>query len=389
MKNYNIKFINHSSFIVDDGKYKILTDPWFISSAFGEWYQNPFPKYNDIKKILLNKKKTFIIISHGHDDHLDDFFIKNYLSDCHIIIPDLKSKGFYKRIEKLTSKKIIEIKKGFNNPFKLGTNYIYNYSNDDMEHDSIFLISNKKDLIIHANDNYRVQPNNIIKEIKKISDKKNVYYFSQIGIANSFPICTNMTLKEKKHFIESEHKRFIKSFEKNINSVNANLALIYANQFNFDNIYNLSYFENVKKLISKKSNLHQLMPGDSIFKGKLIRNKKRDLNIFEISLKNLENLLNKYIKFKIKTKIKVKFLIQKDHDKKNVKQNRNIIYLICRTSLWTSIITGNYNLEVILIGGQGKIVKVKSQSMKYISKYISEYAYIYQNRICKNLELFK
>tara|TARA_B100000787_G_scaffold167341_1_gene153930 strand:- start:10815 stop:10997 length:183 start_codon:yes stop_codon:yes gene_type:complete len=56
-----------------------LTDPWFISPAFGGWYQYPSPNYEDIEKIINLKKNLFTVISHGHDDHLDDFIIKNCL----------------------------------------------------------------------------------------------------------------------------------------------------------------------------------------------------------------------------------------------------------------------------------------------------------------------
>ena len=389
LNNYKIKFINHSSLLIDDGEYKILTDPWFISPAFDGWYQKPFPKFNDIKDILSNKKKLLIVVSHGHDDHIDDYFIKNYLHDCQMIIPQYKSKGFLKRLEKISSKKPIEIPLGFLNPLKLGSNKFYAHSNEGSENDSIITIANDKNVIIHANDNYRTQPSDIVENIKKISKNKKLYYFSQIGIANSYPVNAYLSLKEKEEFIENEHKRFISCFEENIKATGADYAFSYANQFQFDNNDNLSYFENAKKLISKNRYIKQLFPGDIILNEKFSASNNHDeIDIFEKALKHMEKLTNDFVKSKIKTEITINFKVKFNNNLNTLKPKKNIIYLTCNTSLWLSIITGKTNLETILIGGNGDIIKLEHQNMKYISRYLSEYAYIYQNRISKNLQIF-
>ncbi|MDC0925429.1 MBL fold metallo-hydrolase [Candidatus Pelagibacter sp.] len=76
MANYEISFINHSSLSIVEKNITILTDPWFISPAFGTWYQNPSPNYEDIEKIVKKESSIFTVISHGHDDHLDDFLLR-------------------------------------------------------------------------------------------------------------------------------------------------------------------------------------------------------------------------------------------------------------------------------------------------------------------------
>ena len=70
--NFSIKFINHASLQIK-GQNNYLTDPWYISNAFGKWTQNPPPSFSDVKNILKTKKLN-ILVSHGHDDHVDDFF---------------------------------------------------------------------------------------------------------------------------------------------------------------------------------------------------------------------------------------------------------------------------------------------------------------------------
>ena len=110
-------------------------------------------------------------------NHLDDFFIKNYLKNSQIFISNFVSKGFLKRVSSISSKTPIEINQDLNYPTKLNKNSLYSYSNEGMVNDSIMLIANDDEIIIHANDNYREQPLEIIDKIKKIS-KKNLLFIT-------------------------------------------------------------------------------------------------------------------------------------------------------------------------------------------------------------------
>jgi L-ascorbate metabolism protein UlaG (beta-lactamase superfamily) len=72
-------FMNHASIQVNYNGYSLLTDPWFISNAFGSWHQEPSPLAEEVKNIIFDNSRSCVIVSHGHDDHLDEFFIKNHL----------------------------------------------------------------------------------------------------------------------------------------------------------------------------------------------------------------------------------------------------------------------------------------------------------------------
>jgi|TARA_B110000027_G_C16110081_1_gene297304 hypothetical protein len=388
MTKYEISFINHASLSIDDGKDQILTDPWFISPAFGGWYQYPSPNYEDIEKIINLKKNLFTVISHGHDDHLDDFFIKNYLKNTQILIPEFKSKGLLKRVSNLSLKTPIEINQNFNSPTKLNGSLLYSYSNKEMKNDSIILISNDDELIIHANDNYREQPKEIIDEIKKISKNKKIYYFSQVGIASSFPTkFANLNINKKKEVIRSEHKRFIADFEKNIKNLKVDLAFVYANQYKFDNEDDLSYYDDVQEILNDHPFIKQLSPGDKIIEGKLFKNKNLKLNLFDKLLKNIEDLTNQYINNKIQTNFSLEFKVTYDQDEKIINEEKNKIFFITNKITWQKIINGELNLEAILIGGNGNIIKIHEQNMREVSICVSEFSYIYQNKISKTLFL--
>lgn len=55
----NLTFLGHSCFLLDDGKHKVIIDP-FITG-------------NPLAKVSVNDiKADFILLSHGHGDHLGD-----------------------------------------------------------------------------------------------------------------------------------------------------------------------------------------------------------------------------------------------------------------------------------------------------------------------------
>mgnify|MGYP001411754177 CR=1 FL=1 len=381
--NFKIKFINHASLLIDDGTNKFLTDPWYISPAFEGWVQNPMPSYNDIKDIVINREKINLIISHGHDDHLDDYFIKNYLNDTQIIISDFESKGFYRRVSNLSNKLPLEIKQGINNSYENNNINIYSFINKfaGADNDSILIICNNEEVIIHANDNYRVQPDEIVEQIKLISKNKFIYYFSQAGIASSFPInFSHYSDSEKKTIIHEENKRFIESFERNIERIKPDLAFTYANQARF-NFHHIVPYDDLIEQINKNSFIKQLYPGDIILNQILERNTNKQDSINTVLLKKAEKLTNNYIKSKMNSEFKISFFI-KDINVK-LQPIKNNIFFVADTFTWSNILTGKQNLESILIGGLGEVIKLHEDNMREEAQLIGEFAYIFQNRETK------
>ena len=87
MKSPTIEFINHASIKTEYGGLTCITDPWYISNAFGSWVQAPSPNAIDIYDLVDTDEKIGVVVSHGHDDHIDDWFISKHLIDifsCHI-----------------------------------------------------------------------------------------------------------------------------------------------------------------------------------------------------------------------------------------------------------------------------------------------------------------
>lgn len=76
MNNY-IKFLNHASVQISNGKKSILTDPWYFGNVFDNGWSLLYE--NDINKIENTLLETdFIWISHEHPDHFSIPFFKKF-----------------------------------------------------------------------------------------------------------------------------------------------------------------------------------------------------------------------------------------------------------------------------------------------------------------------
>ena len=108
-----IEFVNHSSFILDEGPVRVMCDPWLEGPVFNTGWQllskTQFG-YEDFKNI------THIWFSHEHPDHFHPPTLKKIPSDIRTHITILFQESIDKRVvhfcRQLGFKKIIELKEG-------------------------------------------------------------------------------------------------------------------------------------------------------------------------------------------------------------------------------------------------------------------------------------
>ena len=149
-----VTHLNHSSIICEIEKEVLLTDPWLFSNAFQGWSQYPGPNIETLKKLIEEKKLSTIVLSHAHDDHVDDIFLSYIKQKVNIVIPKTLNSGFKNRIIKsgISVEQIIQIDE---EGLQVGDFTITAINNKSLtDEDFIILISNKQNLIIHANDNW-------------------------------------------------------------------------------------------------------------------------------------------------------------------------------------------------------------------------------------------
>ena len=106
----NVRLINHSSVLIQEGNEFVLTDPWFENPAFGSWFPVPPTSIPPAYLVALSKsvENFFIAISHGHDDHLDDKFLSLFPKETVVVIPKYKSRGLLSRLKRIGFTNIIE-----------------------------------------------------------------------------------------------------------------------------------------------------------------------------------------------------------------------------------------------------------------------------------------
>lgn len=227
-----IKLINHSSVLIKEKDCFILTDPWFERPAFGSWL--PVPPTSVHPSYLVALSKTVdnfcILISHGHDDHLDDDLLSLFPKDTTIILPKYRSKGTYFRVKNIGFTNILEVPRE-------GASWkhfeIKSFINSDISgDDAILTISGKTKFIVHANDNWQPLTQPDLATIKQDASKhleENRIYMSQCNLADGWPnIYKDYGDKQKKEIHSARVERMIVSGLNNAQNVGILKFLNYA-----------------------------------------------------------------------------------------------------------------------------------------------------------------
>jgi hypothetical protein len=370
----------------------LLCDPWFISPAFNNWTQNPSPPVDLIRFILsIDKNKLSIVTSHGHDDHLDDFFIAHHLRDCRFYTPAFRSPGLQRRIEGLTGKPPTMLS---DEPQKFGEFSLSRIVNGDFTNfDSIISIEADDFTVIHANDNWHEQPDDVIGSIlaMKSRSKGPFYYFSQIGIADCFPQCyPQFSHSELQTIARSRLEAVIRATGRNMKNLGLSRLYSYANQSKIISEFAKQPFDGfdlMKKMIDASNRKYeivitQMMPGDYLDLSRECHTPAATMplgdGLLEFCLRQLENRANSYIKDVAKPG-PLRFRMT-DGLGQNEFSDPGVVYATNKVT-WQRILTGVINLETISIGGGGSIIRVpKEFNIRDIHHGIGNFGYIAQNK---------
>ena len=106
---FNLKYIGHSGWLIENNDFKILCDPWFnpAGAFFSAWF--PFPDNLDLLDQSLFTDLDFVYISHSHQDHFDPWFLKNLDSKTRFVIPKFSDRLLLKKLKKLGFKNITQL----------------------------------------------------------------------------------------------------------------------------------------------------------------------------------------------------------------------------------------------------------------------------------------
>ena len=390
MKVFN--FINHASIKTEYGGLSCITDPWYVSNAFGSWVQAPSPNENDIFDLIDADEKVGVVVSHGHDDHIDDWFISRHLSDKIFFCSKFATPGLEKRL----SGKLGVTTRPIGSGEVFGDFKFSQFVNPDFtEYDAVITIETPDFLIIHANDNWHKWPEDMTNAIKRISskyDEGSIFLLIQFGIADCFPVnYDGVTEQEALDIVKARFESHLNDTESNMKSLNLKHMYYYANQSFFEykgcRLNGMSMYQISQKFLLEKGVKHtQLEPGMAVHKGHKITTPSADTNnIFRYSLDALENFINEgYRKICNPDEyITVRFKTLDDE------VSEGDINYIASHEVWSRILNGSLTLEAIIIGGSGRIRK-PDISIRNLNMFASKRGYIAQNMInSKGLSFFR
>ena len=300
-----VTLVNHSSLLItlNNNKTTILTDFWNESPAFGSWLPSALPFFNPTYLASLSYEKNFFLaISHAHDDHIDDYFLKKYFNkDVKIIISEYPSPSLRNRIKKMGFNNVISINQEIEkiDNFEVVSIFDPQISGDD----SGLAFRDNKYCIHHGNDNWFLMKENNINLLKKFKGDRVMLYASQTNTASGHPITYPQYDKETKDEIKKKVKDMVIAGLKNSQELSADYFLPYAgysksyvkNQ-DYHNMVVSPIYQNLLDLIKNEENLkHERML--NIFCGGTV-----DLNDgkvtypFPITPENVFNTTDKYLK---------------------------------------------------------------------------------------------
>jgi len=440
----NIKLITHSSVLIQDGSSFILTDPWFEKPAFGSWLPTPPTSIHPVYLLALaNSNSNFnIVVSHGHDDHLDDDFLSLFPKSTNITIPKYISKGLYKRIERLGFTNINEVDTSGE---VLGNFTIKSYINMEISRDDAILTIEGSDFfIVHANDNWQELVGENLEKLKCDTRKFNsnkILYMSQCNLADGWPnIYRSYSEMEKQEIHSKRVDNIISNGLLNADKLGAAYFLNYAG-------YAAAYVkgkDRLKNIASYTTNLHlnkirdkfkrnvevlKMLPGDS-FDFSNIHNQFSSISLDNDVLKNQSyKFYEKYDRIKkcdsyreyrslsesqIEEGLSAFLIGFKDFVETRVyKLNFNVDILGCKivfscsdldvrseiivgkeeqldgrviefvtsSSMFSEIILKSINWENLYIGyGSEVIATPKNANMRSVVRWLAMYGYFYQRR---------
>ena len=441
-----ITYLNHASVMIQKDDNIIVTDPWYKKPAFGSWLSVPPCVYHPAYFMALAKTnpKFTIVISHGHDDHFDDDFLRSMPSETTVLLPKFDSPGARKRLRRCGIKNIKEF--DTDGIVHNGIRYRSFIFEDISMDDAFITIDTDEFIVAHANDNWQKLPDDIIRTIKLDFDKhekKSRIFMSQTNMADGFPlIYQNYTPEEKEFLVKRRQDNMIINSVKNAHSLGSGAFISYAgmalpfvkgkenlldeaycksldyinfllekngvdNSIVLDMIAGDSYdFDRVNKLFGKQYYNHDEIKNASVkFYNDygwldncdtyqetftLLGNKKQVY---------LDLFLNEFEKF-VKTKFEKTDNYQKDvfNTKLTFKDND-----VSKTILFSDdaeidvtftfnviplekVLTGKLNWECCYIGYESTVNVNGDYNISSLIRWLSMFGYVYQNRIWPSIE---
>ncbi len=221
-----IEYICHACLFIETEDARIATDPWWAASAYcDKWWVFPKP----VNTGFADKVDT-ILISHGHEDHLNEPTLSLFPKDAKVFYPYSFFGGAKEYIESMgfsDVKECITFKK-YRISDRTEVTFIIN------SHDSIMVIESGGKVVINANDALHSSPEKVIdfylQEIKQRWPKVDVL-FCGFGGASYFPNTMHLPGKDDYETSLTREQLFAHNFCRVVQGLRPAVAVPFAADF--------------------------------------------------------------------------------------------------------------------------------------------------------------
>lgn len=181
----DVQFYGHNCFIVGNDKFQIVTDPWLTGNGafYGSWYQWPI-NHHLLPDLIgkISRKKTYIYVSHEHQDHFDIETLRKLRPHCGtVLIPKYYDRFLHDTLEGI-GYNVVELADSEEMLIGAGLSVRLLIVDTGVNHDSAALIKADGELFINQNDC------KIYDRLKTIKEKVSVYAVQFSG-ATWHPVC--------------------------------------------------------------------------------------------------------------------------------------------------------------------------------------------------------
>ncbi|MHC8509694.1 MAG: MBL fold metallo-hydrolase [Rhodospirillales bacterium] len=191
-------FQNHASLLLEHKGRYLLTDPWFDAPAFGSWMPAFQPYIHPAYMASLGDKLT-VLVSHGHNDHLDDKFLSILPKDTPVVTADFGNDSITGRLENIGLRNITIV--GEEGAPVAGLWNIRSFIVEEHSHvDAAYLITSDDGAVYHGNDNWRETRDDHTEIIRRAIcgyDPKSVLFFAQMNSGSGHPLTYRLLSKEE------------------------------------------------------------------------------------------------------------------------------------------------------------------------------------------------
>ena len=285
MAAMRVDFIGHATLLVQMGRLRVLSDPWWAGPAYrGQWYPYPLPvpERYDLRDL------DAVYISHAHEDHLHPGTLRALLAQApgvEAIIPRRYDTQMRDYLRRLGFGRIREVPSGTPLVLRKGDQTARLTLLTHMD-DSLLAIEADGETLINANDALHASRRPLIAEYCRVLRRRLPsidYLFCGFGGASYFPNCIHVPGKDDLAVARAREQFFLDNFALVTKLLRPNVAVPFAAHFvlpaehtwwiSASRLRMEAPAETVRRTLGPASptQVYDLAPGDSVEHGQVHR----------------------------------------------------------------------------------------------------------------------